>query len=138
LLMEVVASPGPVEAVFEAFPWEDADVQLYASRALASSSSDPSQSLPAMIRGLEQVAPYQSWDVAHAILHLVFDGKPVAPEAKMADLTAVQREALQAIARSKTFWTGFTETNIVGNAADILESFGLPNRPAAFRAFVAL
>jgi hypothetical protein len=138
LLTEIVVSPGPVEAVFEAFPWEDADVQRCAARALASSSRDPSQSLPALILSLEQVQPYQSWDVAHAILHLVFEDKPVAPGAKMADLKAVQRDALRAIARSKTFWTGFTETNIVGNAADILDVFGLPNRPAAFRAFVAL
>jgi hypothetical protein len=138
LLTEVAASPGPVKAVFEAFPWEDADVQLYAAQALAGSSADPAQSLPALILSLEQVKPYQSWDIVHAILHLVFGGKPVAPEAKMADLTAIQRDALRAIARSKTFWTGFTETNIVGNAADILDVFGLPNRPAAFRTFVAL
>lgn len=137
MLAEVAASPGPVAAVFEAFPWNDADVQFYAAQALASNSRDPIQSLPALTLSLDRVKPYQSWDVAHGILDIVFEGKPIRPGMKMADLTDIQRDALTAIASSDTFWSGFDENTIVTDAADLLDQFGLPNRPAAFRAFVA-
>jgi hypothetical protein len=92
--------------------------------------------LPALIKALDDVPAYQSWDIARAMLDLVFGGKPLPPGTTADELTEDQRTALGAIARSKTFWTGFGKNTYMANTMQLLRSFGLPDKPETFRAFL--
>lgn len=69
------------------------------------------------------------------MLHLVFGGKPMPPGTTADALTKDQRMALDAIARSKAFWTGFEKNRYMTNTMQLLQSFGLPDTPETFRAF---
>jgi hypothetical protein len=136
LLAEAATSPGAAKATFAQFPWDAPDIQTYCSEALAVATIDPAQSLPALIKALDDVPPYQSWDIARSMLHLVFGGKPLPTNTTSDTLTKDQRAALEAIAHSKAFWTGFGKNTYVANTMELLRSFGLPDKPEAFRAFI--
>lgn len=135
LLVDAAASPGQVKAVFQQLPWE-AEVQAYCSAALAIVAGDRAQSLPALIQALDDVTPYQSWDVARSMLHLVFADGPMPAGTTVAALTDDQRMALNAIVQSKTFWAGFGKGQYVANAMQVLQAFGLPDKPGNLQAFL--
>jgi hypothetical protein len=138
LLVRTAATPGGAAEVFKRFPWGEADIQSYCSSALAIIGGEPARSLPAMMRSLDDVAPFQSWGVARAMLHLAFNGRPKPAGATVHDLTDDQRMALIAIARSKTFWTGFRKDVFIVKPMEVLQAFALPDKPNELRAFLGL
>ena len=135
LLAQAATVPGAAKTTFAQFPWDAPDIQTYCSEALAVAAIHPTQSLPALIKAMDDVPPYQSWDIARSMLHLVFGGKPMPPGTTADALTKDQRMALDAIARSKAFWTGFGKNRYMTNTMQLLQSFGLPDTPETFRAF---
>jgi hypothetical protein len=137
LLTEAATNPGTAKEVFEAFPWEDSDVQLYAGQALACLGGDTGTSLPALIASMDNVVPAQSWQIARAMLNLVFAGKPLPEGRSRYDLTPDQFSALEAIATSPTFWRGSAENVMVINASEVLSDFGLPDRQSSLAAFLS-
>lgn len=137
LLTEAVCSPGSTKAIFDQFPWFDSDVQTYCSDALMLVGGTSTKLLPALLKALEEVTPFESWGVVRSILFLVFDGKPMLETMTSKRLSDDQRIALQAIANSKEFWTGFfNEGTIVINVTRLMEFFGLPQTPSKLQAFL--
>lgn len=136
LIQSTITEPDEAASIFEQFPWESSDLQYWCGIALACIGKHSAQVLPALIQSLESVAPYQSWDIAHQILSLIFDGQTMPSTLTVDQLSPEQRMGIQAIAQSQTFWAGFKENSIVINAVEILRAFGLPQRPEQLQAFL--
>lgn len=137
LLVQVAHTPGAAKSAFDKLPWDAPDIQTYCSEALAL-TGDAAQSLPALIKALDDVAPSQGRDIARSMLQLVFAGKPMPAGTTVAELTEDQRTALTAIARSKIFWVGFGKKSNMANTMQLLQTFGLPDKPDDFRTFLGM
>ncbi len=136
LLIEGTVNPGNAKDIFKKFPWDDSDVQTYCCELLALTGKKSKKVLPALIKAMDDVTPYESWAVVNAILYLVFDGKAPGKNITAEDLSKEQKEALGAIAKSKNFWKGFDEGTVVCNVIEIMKSFNLPQRPETLQAFL--
>jgi len=135
-LIEGTVNPGNAKDIFKEFPWDDADVQTYCCEALAVTGKKSEKVLEALIKVMDEVTPYESWTVVNAILHLVFNGKPLGNTMTAEELSKEQKEALTAIAKSKKFWKGFDKGTLVCNVMEIMKSFNLPQRPETLQAFL--
>jgi len=130
LLTRTAVAPGAAKDVFAQFPWDEADVQAYSRVALVI-IGEPAQSLPTLIKALDDVAQYQSWGLVLCMLQMVFAGQPKPATASVNDLTTDQRAALFAIAQSQDFWASYFI-----DAPQILRCFGLPGEREELRAFL--
>ncbi|MEQ8221714.1 MAG: hypothetical protein ABRQ37_05390 [Candidatus Eremiobacterota bacterium] len=136
LLIEGTVNPGNAKDIFKKFPWDDSDVQTYCCELLAITGKKSEKVLPALIKAMDDVTPYESWSIVNAILHLVFNGKALEKNMTAEELSKEQKEALTAIAKSKKFWKGFDKGTMVCNVMEIMKSFGLPQRPEKLQAFL--
>jgi hypothetical protein len=119
-------------------PFLDGDLRGYAALALQNLGGDPAGLVAAVAAALPGTPAMPALTLISTLLATAFPDGPRPPGVPFTALTPVQQRAVTALAHSERAWTLGRPGAVFVNLAELVRSYGLPDRYADLRAYAAL